>query len=111
MKFIPLIICLMATHTMAASLKLNCQLKHNYQNKLETSIDLRDMEKNQSLGTYEQFEFIVSSMGGQKIELQLLDHSEPSRSYASGFISSTNQKLELIIWKRDYLVEANCSLK
>lgn len=95
----------------AQSQPFHCQMKYNYQPVFEADVNLPHMKSNLSVGKFEQFEIFLSSLGNDKVELQLLDASEPARSYATAFIGLENKMIDLSLWKRDYIIEVNCSLK
>lgn len=57
---------------------------------------------------YEEFKITVLRKTTTKIEIEVYNANEPSRSYATGNLFDREDVVELAIWKRDLLLEVNC---
>lgn len=108
---LPALILLMSSYSLQAkSIELLCEAKINTTKVLQKSVTLQENEKNQVFGEFEEFTFYISSKGKDILELQTLNHIEPSRTYATGVVNSEHSYIDLAIWKREFLLEVRCSL-
>lgn len=110
-KLLALVSTFICSSAFAEIINLRCEVKHNLNQVLVTDVSLRRLQKNVKFGDFELFDFLVSSIGNERVELQILNHQEPSRSYATAVLSDSAPEVELSIWKREFLIEARCSLK
>lgn len=94
---------------LAQARTLYCQASFNTDVLFETEVTLNDRELNHKFGTLAGLEFYVSDRGQNKIELQVFNTYEPSRSYATSVFDKEGSHVELAVWKQDYMLEARCS--
>ncbi|HXH31516.1 MAG TPA: hypothetical protein VNJ01_11930 [Bacteriovoracaceae bacterium] len=99
-----------STMAYAESFNLRCKAVYNSEVILERDVTLELKQRNLKIGGTEPFEFILSSNGDKKIELQAYNNWEPARSYATATLTAADSFVELSIWKREYLMEARCTL-
>lgn len=92
-----------------ANTTLNCKATYNLETVFETEVQLAKGERNKSFGGFEAFQFFLSDNGNNVIELQSLNNTDPSRSYATAKISDAGSFVELAIWTRDFLLEVRCT--
>lgn len=111
MKLALLLLSFFTFSASAKDLQLDCELSHNKSTVFTRSLSLKAGQKNVTVGSYDLFDVIVSSLGQNKIELQIYNASEPSRSYASGMLTDKSSEVSMALWTREFLMEASCSLK
>jgi hypothetical protein len=90
-----------------ASTNMTCEVTYNYDSIFTRTLSLPVGAKNFSFGLFEEFEFFLTDLGNDKLELQILDNTGPARNYATGKLTSETS-LELAIWRRDYLIDVRC---
>ena len=95
--------------TQAFAKEFQCDGFFNYEQVFSVDVTLNEGQRNVSFAESEQFQFFLSNKSGNVIELQILDHLEPSRTYATANLD-VNSFVELAIWKRDFLLETKCTL-
>lgn len=88
---------------------LFCQANFNNDVLFEKKVDVKAGESNKKFGTLGGLEFFISDKGENKIELQVFNTYEPSRSYATSVFKESGSTVELAVWKQDSLLEARCS--
>ncbi len=103
-----LAVILASLNTFASDLNLTCKISQNTKVISESSVVISLGQKNVSFGDFEEFEFFLSSVGGDKYELQTLNKMGPSRSYATAHLNAKSTELELSIWTREFLIETKC---
>lgn len=109
-KLLTICVLLSSFSSMAASYDLNCTAAHNMDKVIDTNITVNDGDRNKMFGEYDSFRFFVTGAGNKTIELQSLDLSTPSRSYATTKLTEKGSFVELSVWTRDYLLEVRCTL-
>lgn len=102
---------LICSSAMAKTFSFHCQVKVNLKTVVETSFTLKDKQKNKFFGEYEGFEFYLGHIGNGVIELQSYNGNEPSRTYATSIVNGEGSFVTLSVWRRDYLLDARCTLK
>lgn len=106
-----LFIFLLSTSSFAKDYILNCTAKHNLDLVLETDVTLIEKEKNKLIGSFEGFDFILSSGDKDNLELQVYNGFEPSRIYSTAKVADPGAFVEQSVWKRDYLLDVRCTHK
>lgn len=89
----------------------DCRYFHNLNEVYSNEVTIADGVKNQVIAEFEEYRFFLSSLADGKYELQALNVIEPSRTYATARLSSANPEIGLVIWKREGIIEATCTLK
>lgn len=110
MMKLPLLLLLLSTEAFAGPLELNCEASYNLEKVLQSKVTLEENEKNKAFGDFNQFTFYISSQGKDVLELQVLNHNEPSRTYATSVVNAEHNFVDLSIWNRDFLLDVRCSL-
>lgn len=104
-------IALLFTHSVfAKDLKLSCTGRYNLEVMMETEITLGTSEKNKFIGEFEGFQFFVSSISNDVVELQAYNMEAPSRSYATAKVTEAGSFVDLSIWTREFIIDARCTL-
>lgn len=109
MKF-PLVLLLLSAQAFAGSIELHCEASYNLEKVLQRTVSLEENEKNKAFGDFNEFTFYISSKGKDVLELQVLNHNEPSRIYATSVVNADHNFVDLSIWKREFLLDVRCSL-
>lgn len=107
-RFFFLLTLLTSSFTYAESRRLFCEASYNTESIFETEVILSKGERNKLYGNLGGIAFYVSDLGNNKVELHVFNSYEPSRSYASSDFSRPNSRVELVVWKQDYLLETRC---
>ncbi len=107
--FFSLLVFTLTSTAFAKEYQLKCTAKHNLDLIFDTEVTLKDTDKNKLLGTYEGFDFILSSLGQDILELQVFNGYEPSRIYSTSKFSKSGDFVEQSVWKRDYLLDVRCT--
>lgn len=95
----------------AIATEFDCRYFYNLEEVYRNKVTINDGQKEMRIAELEEYVFFLSSHPRGKFELQALNRIEPSRTYASAILSSSNPELELVIWKRDGMVEGKCTLQ
>lgn len=103
------IICASMNSWASNDLKLTCTAIHNLDKVVETEVVLSSEDKNRTFGEYQEFKFIISSKQDEKVEIQSLNINEPSRTYATGQLSTPGSYVELSVWNREYILDVRCT--
>lgn len=104
-----LILCLLSFSAVAA--EFDCRYSYNLEEISRNKVTINEGQKEMRIAELEEHVFFLSSLPLKKFELQLLNRIEPSRTYASATLSSSNRELELTVWKREGIVEGKCTLQ
>lgn len=110
LKLTTLFLLMTSYSLQAKTIELMCEAKINTTKVFQKSVTLQENEKNHVFGEFEEFTFYISSKGNDVLELQTLNHIEPSRTYATGKVNSQHSYIDLAIWKREFLLEVRCTL-
>lgn len=89
-----------------ADTDLRCEVRHNYELVLVNEFSLPQNAKNLSFGSFNEFEFLLTSVEGKRAELQIYDAQTPSRTYSVGELRK--EALELILWTREQILDVRC---
>jgi hypothetical protein len=89
----------------------DCRYFQNLNEIYQNEVTIADGAKDQLIADFEEYRFFITSLRDGKYELQALNVTEPSRTYATARLSSENPELGLVIWKREGIIEVKCSLK
>lgn len=108
-KFLAPLTLMFSLSSFASVYELNCTASHNMDKVIDTKVTVQDGERNKNFGEYDQFRFFVTATGKNLIEVQSMDLSAPSRSYATSNLSEKGSFVDLSVWTRDYLLEVRCS--
>lgn len=108
MKFIALLSLFVASNAFAQKQNFFCKVTYNLETVLETNVSIDNQEV--TFGTFEAFSFHLKQKANNKIELQIANMDEPARSYASAELTKNNDNVQLSIWTKLYIIEANCAL-
>jgi hypothetical protein len=102
--------------TLLALLSLNinatdilCSIKVNTQNEFETKLSM-DVSQKVKFASADNFTFFLNRINESDYELELLDTSVPSRSYAKATLNTQTDKLQYSLWNRDILLETSCRI-
>ncbi len=110
MKFVSLMtFALLSVSAFASKVELSCGLYHNLELVDTVQVVLQDQQKNKVVQEYGMFQVILSSTGLDEIELQVLNLMDPSRSYATGTLKNTGEKIQLSIWTREFILDSKCT--
>ncbi len=104
-----IILALFSLPSFAATFE--CRYAINLAEVYRSEITIVDGTRNVKIAELGEYEFFMSSFPEGKYELQALNVYEPSRTYATARLSSANPELELVIWKREGIMEGSCVLK
>ena len=94
----------------ARDIRISCAVSHNTQLVYENEISVPQNAKNISIANFDLFEMFMTSLPDGRYELQMLNSMEPSRTYATGALTSASPTLELSVWTREFLLETKCKL-
>lgn len=112
MKYFSLLALLAFSLSASASeLKLECEVKHNFESVFTTQVSLKPGTKNLLFGSFDMYDFFISSLEDGKAELQVYDRITPSRTYSVGYLAGSSPSLEQTLWSRELILEARCSLQ
>lgn len=92
----------------ASDRNLSCSVSLNLEKVLETQVALPEKASNYQFASLNDFRFFLTDTGS-KIELQIFNPEDPSRSYAIADLKQTRD-IELTLWKREYLLSTKCSV-
>jgi hypothetical protein len=108
MKKLILLLALTFNYSTLAS-KFNCSVEVNGSAIFSDTVKVHDGEKVQffSKGQYKLF---INQRGSSEFELEVLDLTVPSRSYAKSNLEKSNDIIEYSLWSRDILFELKCEL-
>lgn len=95
----------------AFSADFSCRYLWNLEEVYQNNVTIADGAKNVAIAEVEQYTFFITSLSGNKYELQALDNNIPARTYAVARVSSESPELGLVIWNREHIMEVSCSLK
>lgn len=109
MKLVLLLTTFLSLSAFAKDFNLKCESSLNSSKLFEVNVTLPQGERNNLIAKSDNYHFFVTSAGMDVVELQVYDSSEPSRSYASASLTKA-KSVELVIWKRESLLEARCTL-
>jgi hypothetical protein len=109
LKLLSLLCLSCSSISYGASTDLTCEARFNLEPVLQKNVTLHPNEKNVVIGDFNQFTFFISSKGENLVELQVLNHNAPSRSYATANLNSPDSFVDLAIWTREFLLEVRCS--
>lgn len=109
MKLVLLLSTFLSLSAFAKDFNLKCESSLNSSKLFEVKTILPQGERNNLIAKADNYQFFITSAGADVVELQVYDSSEPSRSYASASLSKA-QYVELVIWKRESLLETRCTL-
>lgn len=110
MKLAIILSVFFCTSAFAATKDIRCVTTFNSDSHFEVNIKLNDGQRNQKFADFDGYEFFLSALKDDMVELQIYNPYDPSRSYASAKLVDQNY-LELVIWKRDSILETRCQLK
>ena len=99
-----------SSQAFANDFNLKCIATYNADKVLEKEVTLVAGTRGLSLGGVEGFEFFLSQVGENTVELQALNSDEQSRSYATAKINDATSFVELSLWKREFIMEIRCSM-
>jgi len=94
----------------AMATDFDCRYFHNLREIHSNRVTIAPGAKDVVIADFEEYKFFLSSLGDSKYELQSLNVIEPSRTYAVSRLNAANPELGLVIWKREAIIEVNCSL-
>jgi hypothetical protein len=103
-----LFVFVFASASYANDYNFKCIATYNAEKVMENVITLQAGEKNKFIGEVDGDRFIISSLSKEKIELQIYNTDEPSRTYSTATISETQPLIGLSIWKRESILEIYC---
>ena len=109
MKYFLTLILLSLISVSANSAVLNCVVitDHEVISSSQVESSLSKSLQYASIGSYS---FYVKQTESSQFELEIYNMNGPIRSYASGSLEKTTDKLAWTIWTRDILLETNCKL-
>lgn len=93
----------------AADHQLSCSISLNLEKVLERPVTLPEKASNYQFATFQDFRFFLTDTGN-KVELQIFNPADPSRTYAIANLDQSKE-IELTLWKREYLLTAHCALQ
>jgi hypothetical protein len=96
-------------NSMTMGADLICKVKVNSEEALETKVIIDEGQKIK-YASAENFTFFVKQINSTDYEIELLDMSVPSRSYAKASLNSGADKLQYSLWSRDMILESNCRI-
>lgn len=103
-----LVLALTSFSALAAD--FDCRYLQNLNEIYSNRVTIADGAKNVVIADFDEYVFFMSSLGNDKYELQSLNNMEPSRTYATARVNAANPELGLVIWKRESIIEVNCTL-
>lgn len=106
MKNIFFLTCLLSSYAFAGTHTFHCDSQLNGSEIFKVEFQMHDGQKNVTFARQDQFSFILG-LKDKKMELQVYEELEPSRSYATAALAK-DQIVELAIWKRDFWLEVSC---
>ena len=109
MKYFLTLLLLTINSVSANSAVLNCEVINDHEVISSSQVEPSTGKSLQyaSLGSYS---FFVKQTESSQFELEIYNSNGPIRSYASGRLEKTSDKLAWTIWTRDILLETNCKL-
>ena len=109
MKYFLTLVLLLLNSVAANSASLNCEVINDHEviSSSEVEASLGQSLQYASIGSYT---FYVKQTELSQFELEIYNSNGPIRSYASGTLKKTTDKLAWTIWTRDILLETNCKL-
>lgn len=90
-----------------ASTTFDCKLAYSNLDTRKFNVHVSSEQRNLLLDSIEEYKLYISSFGSDEFELQALDLMNSSRTYSAAKVQ-TGEKLELIVWKREALMELSC---
>ncbi len=89
----------------------HCRYFWNLQEIHQSDVSIKDGAKDVEIAEVEEYRFFITSLNQERYELQALNSIEPTRTYAVARVTKDSPELGLVIWKREHILEVNCSLK
>lgn len=93
------------------SATFECRYLINLDEVYRSEVTIPDGARDVKIAELGEYEFFMSSFPDKKYEFQALNVYEPSRTYAAARITEANRDINIVIWKREAIVEGACSLK
>lgn len=109
MKLLLSLLFLCSFSVEARELLLKCEASHNSDKLFSVETKLPEGQRNSLIAKAEEFEFLVTSAKNNVVEIQVYNSFDPSRTYASSDLSKSRH-VELVVWRRDSLLEMRCTL-
>lgn len=88
-----------------------CRYLYNLSEIYSSEVTVADGARDVKIAELGEYEFFMSSFPDGKYEFQALNVYEPSRTYASARMSSANPEINIVIWKREGIMEGSCKLQ
>lgn len=85
----------------------DCSYFRNLEEVYRNDVSVSEGAKDQLIADLEEYKFFMTSLSGGRFELQALNVSEPSRTYATAILGRENRELSLVIWKRELYPKVN----
>ena len=95
--------------SVAFSQTLNCSLIINNTVVEKNSVEIVQGEK-VAIFNYDGLKVSSIVRTSSKFEIEVFNPFEPSRSYAVGELREKSDDLSLVSWKREQILEVNCTL-
>ena len=108
MKKIVLFVALIVNYSTFAS-KFNCNVEINSDIVFSDTVKVHEGEKTEFFSEG-QYKLYINQRGTSEFELEVLDLSVPSRSYAKSNLNNSQDIIEYSLWSRDILFELKCEL-
>lgn len=106
-RLLPFILFSLSANAFAVR-SLSCGASFNSDSLFEADVLVKEKER-KLFGELAGLEFFVTDKGQNRIELEVFNKYEPSRSYAESTFSGEGSFVNLVIWRQDYLLEVRCS--
>ena len=93
---------------LAQAFEMKCEGYLNGQMLWSTCADVEADTRAHVVGELGDVEIQVSSTPRGQVELLGYNFIEPSRSYSTASMTQSGDRIELALWKREFLVEVKC---
>lgn len=90
----------------ASAHQLSCSISLNLDKVVDVQVLLPANANNYQFATFQDFRFFLTDTGN-KVELQIFNPADPSRTYAIANLDQSKE-IELTVWKREYLLTTQC---
>ena len=95
----------------AVAADFECRYLQNLSEVHRNEVSVADGARDQVIADFDEYKFFMTSLPDSKYELQALNSIEPSRTYAIARLADVNSEISLVIWKREAIIEVNCTRK
>ena len=108
-SFRPFLLLLSMLPALAFGMELSCTGELNGAEQFRSTVQLEAGQRFVPVGFVNEMEIFMSDMSNQRVELQLYNPIEPSRSYATAHVQSAGDQVQLSLWTREFWIEVKCT--